>query len=64
MSIGASVSASVTTSFFNSFEATLGVEAHTEYNWGKTTSETRSEETTLAVEHKVNPCECSCFVII
>ena len=61
MSIGASVSASVTTSFFNSFEASLGFEASTQYDWRETNSEVKSETTSLQVVHDVDPCECSCF---
>jgi len=55
MSISASISASVTTSFFNAFEATLGIEASTGYDWRKTTTEAKSETTSLQVTHAVDP---------
>ena len=64
MSISATVSASVSASFFKSFEATLGVEGSIGYNWADITSEAKNEVTELKVFHEVNPCECSCFVII
>ena len=55
MSIDATVSASIETSFFDLFGTQLGVSATTGYDWTETTEATKNEQITIEVKSSVRP---------
>ena len=55
MSIDTSIEASLSTSFFEFFDASLGVSVSTGYDWTQTSQATKSEEHSFEVQTDVPP---------
>ena len=55
MSIDATIQASMESSFFGLFSASVGVSVTTGYDWTQTTEATKSEQVTIEVRSTVGP---------